>query len=112
MCIETIAIPIGWQAERQGLYMIVTGPFCVYDQNGSMKLHVPGYIAAKPGSALDIYLYDPPGFLKKHKHGCCLQLLRPNEKWFKLHFTKPAYDFVTAYNYVVCFLTEAYVLTH
>lgn len=109
---ETVVGPIGWRSEWNGSYTAFSGRFLVYDRSGAIRMHIRGYVTERWGSPVDVYLYDPPGFLNKHRHGACLQLLRPNEKWFKLHFAKPAYDFAAAYDYVERFLAEAYVMTH
>ncbi len=94
--------------ERVGKVTTYTGNFLVYDRMGKIKLRIQGRIVQKQKTASTVYLYNPPDFIKNHRHGSCLQLLRPNDKWFKLHFDNPAKDFISAYTYVEHLLTEAY----
>ena len=109
---ESLAGPFNWRATPHRNQTVFTGCFLVFDRYGSVQFRVRGRIVCRRRSASDVYLYDPPGFVTRHQHGRCLQLLRPNDKWFKLHFEKPATDFRAAYSYVEHFLTEAYRLTH
>ncbi len=109
--IETISGPMDWLSEYNGDTKTFTGRFLVYDRRGLLRLGVRGRIVQRSGRVADVYLYDPPKFVGRHRHGQCLQLLHPNDKWFKLHFEKPAYDFPSAYTYVENLLTEAYRLT-
>ncbi len=106
--IETFIGPFDWKTESGGASTTFKGNFLVYDRRGRVRLRVTGQIIQWTRLPVQVFLYDPPAFLKNHKHGSCLQLLRPNDKWFKLHFEKPAKDFTAAYTYVEYFLTEAY----
>lgn len=109
---ETLTGPIDWQIERNGRNSTTfRGDFLVYDRSGRIRLRVAGRIVEWRGMPAKVYLYNPPEFVKRHRHGSCLQMLRPNDLWFKLHFDKPATDFASAYTYVEYFLTEAYNLT-
>jgi hypothetical protein len=110
--VENMTGPLDWQKAYDGTNETFTGRFLVYDRGGSIKLGVHGQVILRGSRSTDVYLYDPPQFVQFHKHGRCLQLLRPNEKWFKLHFEKPARDFSEAYTYVEHFLTEAYNQSH
>lgn len=111
--VESVAGPLDWQSEYSGSSEIFTGRFLVYDRYGVIRLWVKGRIVRRlEGCVSDIYLYDPPAFVNRHRHGRCLQLLTPNDKWFKLHFERPAANFAEAYPYVEHFLTEAYNQTH
>ena len=109
---ETFAQPSDWQVEQSGSSTIFKGSFPVFDRAGKIKLQVPGQIVEWQGLPTQVYLFNPPEFIKQHRHGSCLQLLRPNDNWFKLHFNKPARDFASAYYYVEMFLTEAYNISH
>lgn len=100
--------PADWIIERQGGATTLTGDFLVFDRSGRLRSRVRGRIVEWTRMPAEVYLYDPPAFAKKHRHGRCLQLLHPNDRWFKLHFEKPARDFQSAYSYVEHLLTEAY----
>lgn len=102
--------PKDWRFEQKDNFRTFKGNFLVYDRNGGIRHRVLGQIIEWERLPAQVYIYDPPQFVKNHRHGSCLQLLRPNEKWFKLHFDRPATDFATAYTYVEHFLTEAYNL--
>lgn len=102
--------PRDWRVEQTGNAKTFKGNFLVYDQNGSIHHRVQGQIIEWKRLPAVVYIYNPPEFVKNHRHGSCLQLLRPGESWFKLHFDKPATDFASAYTYVERFLTEAYNL--
>jgi hypothetical protein len=104
--------PFNWQTAQNGSSTTFTGNFLVYDRVGKIRLRVQGYIIEWTRLPAEVYIYNPPEFVKNHRHGSCLQLLRPGENWFKLHFDKPATDFASAYTYVERFLTEAYNLNN
>ena len=106
--LEDFIGPFNWKLAPNGSSTTFTGSFLVYDQTGKIKLRIQGYIVEWRGLPTQVYLYNPPEFIKRHRHSSCLQLLRPNVSWFKLHFDKPAADFTSAYTYVEHFLTEAY----
>lgn len=110
--IEKVSIvltePKDWKMERIGKVTTYKGNFLIYDRKGKIKLRIQGRIVQKRFFTSDVYLYNPPEFVKNHRHGSCLQLLRPNDNWFKLHFEKQAKDFRSAYTYVEHLLTEAY----
>jgi hypothetical protein len=106
--LEDFVGPFDWKVVRNDSSTTFTGNFLVYDQTGKIKLRIQGYIVEWQRLPAQVYIYNPPEFVKNHRHGSCLQLLRPNDSWFKLHFDKPATDFASAYTYVEHFLTEAY----
>ena len=108
--LDLLVEPHDWRAEKNGSSITFTGDFLVYGRAGRIELHVPGRIVEWKGLPAQVFVYDPPAFVKNHPHGRCLQLLHPNDKWFKLHFEKPARDFLSACSYVEQFLTEAYNL--
>ncbi|MDQ4120037.1 MAG: hypothetical protein M3209_01040 [Acidobacteriota bacterium] len=112
LALENLAGPLNWQVVASGSYKTFTGYFLVYDHEGMTIMRVKGQIIEWQRLPAQVYLYDPPDFVKRHRHGSCLQLLRPNDRWFKLHFDHPAKDFASAYTYVEYFLTEAYNLSH
>lgn len=99
--------PPEWEVEERGSSTIHTGVFAVRDRWGHAQLCVRGRVVEWRGLPTDVYLYDPPLVLRKHSHGSCLQLLRPDESWFKLHWQKPARDFGTTCAYVEQLLREA-----
>jgi len=100
--------PSDWNIVRNRNATTLTGDFLVFDRRGRVRFRVSGRIVEWTRMPAEVYIYDPPAFAKKHRHGRCLQLLHPNDKWYKLHFQKPAADFRSAYSYVEHFLTEAY----
>ncbi len=102
--------PRNWRKEVTENSTVFTGYFLVFDRAGKIKTRVQGRIVEWQGLPTQVFLYDPPPFIKRHRHSSCLQLLNPDQKWFKLHFEKPARDFASAYSYVEHFLTEAYNL--
>ncbi len=108
--VETFAGPIDWRRESLERGNSFSGRFLAYDRRGAVRLYVRGRIVQRYRQTAEVYLYDPPAFVGKHRHSRCMQLLNPNDKWFKLHFDKPAADFVEAYTYVEHLLTEAYNL--
>ena len=112
--IEQVSIvltePKDWKFKRVGKVGTFSGRFLVYDKFGRIKYRIQGQVVQGRLDHSEVYLYNPPAFIKGHPHGSCLQLLKPNEKWFKLHFDKPAKDFASAYSYVEHLLTEAYNL--
>jgi len=99
-------IPPEWQVEKSGTSIIYTGFFAVYDRGGIPRLTLQGRIVEWPGLPTDVYVYDPPVKLRQHKHGSCLQLLRPGDAWFKLHWQKPARTFTQSCAYIEQLLTE------
>ncbi len=73
-------------------------------------LLVGGRIVEKSTLPTDVYLYDPPIFLRLHKHGGCFQLLEPQSQWFLMHWEKPAVDFERSRAHVEGLLNDAYRL--
>lgn len=110
--VETVAGPLDWKSEYRETGETFSGRFLVYDRRGTIKLGVRGRIVNEMGRVIGVYIFDPPQFVSRHKYGSCLQLLFPNDKWFKLHFERPAANFAEAYTYVEHFLTEAYIQSH
>ena len=109
---EVLTEPHNWQVEQNNNATTFKGNFLVYDVSGGIRYRIQGRIVEWRRLPAEVFLYNPPEFVKRHRHGSCLQLLRPNDNWFKLHFDKPARDFASAYTYVEHFLTEAYNLNN
>ena len=109
--VETFVGPADWKRERINGYETFSGSFLIYDHWGMIRSHVPGQIVQRDTGVAEVYLYDPPRFVLGHKHGRCIQLLTPSDRWFKMHFDKPASNFSEAYTYVEHLLTEAYNLS-
>jgi hypothetical protein len=101
-----------WKSKAEGLKTIYEGFFRIYDRRGKPTMKVQGRIVVWNTFPSEVYLYDPPVFLTRHKHGSCLQLLKPNDKWFKLHFEHNPKDFSSAYGYVEQMLSEGYCLNY
>ena len=95
-----------WVTERRGSSTIHTGFFAVYRIGGQPLLTVRGRVVEWQGLPTDVYLYNPPTALRKHPHGACLQLLKPGDAWFKLHWQKPARDFGETCAYIQQLLHE------
>lgn len=108
--VETFVGPADWSHDHVNGYETFSGNFLVHDRLGKIRLQVTGWIIQRNAQVAEVYLFDPPKFVMGHKHGRCMQLLTPNDRWFKLHFDKPASNFVEAYTYVEHLLTEAYNL--
>lgn len=108
--IEDFIGPFDWEISRNGSSTCFTGNFLVFDRQGKIKRRIQGRIIEWRRLSAQVFIYDPPAFIKRHRHGSCLQLLHPNDNWFKLHFDKPPTDFATAYSYVELLLAEAYNL--
>lgn len=106
--LETFAGPVDWRRECINGVITFSGRYAVCDPRGIVKLSIHGRIVQRGRRETEVYIYDPPAFVGKHRHGCCMQLLHPNDRWFKLHFESPAGDFVEAYTYVEHLLNEAY----
>ena len=110
--LENLVAPVDWREERRGSTKAHRGQFRVYDRKGALRDRVRGEIAIRDARTAEVYLYDPPRYMAQHQHGRCLQLLRPGERWYKLHFERPAYSFGDACVFVESLLSEAYCLTH
>jgi hypothetical protein len=95
-----------WKTEYRGHCTIHTGFFVRYGYGGCPELTVQGRVIEWPGLPTDVYLYNPPSMLRSHQHGSCLQLLKPGEIWFKLHWQRPAKDFGQSCAYVEQLLDE------
>lgn len=112
MFVESVAGPLDWIEDRSRGYRAFRGRFLIYDRAGELRDYVRGEIVFRNGRTAEVYIFDPPLYLNKHRHGRCMQLLTPDSKWFKLHFEKPAHSFGDAYTFVEHLLTEAFNLTH
>jgi hypothetical protein len=110
--VENLAGPLDWYKDISTGYEVFTGRFLIFDRAGNLKDYVRGQITFRKAGTAEVYLYDPPVYVGKHRHGHCMQLLTPDSKWFKLHFEKPASTFGEAYMFVEHMLTEAFNRTH
>jgi len=96
--------PSDWQIEHQEGVAIFDGVYI-----GPAGLRLKGRIIEYACSPLAVYAYDVPKELRKrHPHGYCWQLWRPGEKWFSLHWAKPAWDFESGKEYVEKMMWEVY----
>lgn len=98
--------PPDWKVEQRGTSTTYSGFFTLYDRGGIPRLSLQGQIVEWSGLPTDVYVYDPPLKLRQHPHGRCLQLLRPGDAWFKLHWQKPARSFTETCAYVEQLLAE------
>ena len=96
-----------WSAVATEQNVAYSGEYAVWDSRRRRAVTVTGYVVEWPGLAADVYLYEPPDIMRQHPHGACLQLLRPDEKWFYLHWTRPARTFQESREYVEQMLWEA-----
>lgn len=86
---------------------IYAGTFMVKNQGTGQRYTIPGRIFEAPDTPAGVYLHQAPSALWRHPHGRCFQLVSPGSGWVKLHWKEPAYDFITARNYVKSMLVEA-----
>lgn len=112
MFFENRVGPFDWYEDDSAGFKAFKGRFLIYDRAGKIQDFVLGQIALRNQRTAEVYLYDPPLYIGKHRHGRCMQLLTPGGKWFRLHFEKPASTFGDAYTFVEHMLTEAFNLTH
>jgi len=83
------------------------GLFTVFGKQGKPVARVPGRVVEWEHFPADVYLFNPPKQLRQnHEKGACLQLLKPNSRWFKLHWEKPARTFDESRAYVEQILSE------
>jgi hypothetical protein len=72
------------------------------------RVAVQARIVEWAGLPTEVFLHDPPGWLRQHPHGPCLQLMfPPQSRWFTLHFTRPPTDAESARAYVHQMIAEA-----
>lgn len=110
--VENLIGPLDWRRDDRDGSSIFRGRFLIFDRKGTVIDYVVGQIVFRRRGVAEVYLYDPPLYIGKHRHGRCMQLLKPGGKWFRLHFEKPASTFGDAYTFVEHMLTEACNLTH
>ena len=96
-----------WSAVTTERNIAYSGEYAAWDSHRRRADTIRGHVVEWPGLATDVYLYDPPDVLRRHEHGACLQLLRPDDKWFYLHWTRPARTFQESRECVEQMLWEA-----
>ncbi len=96
-----------WKAVATERNITYSGEYVAWDSRRGHGVTVWGSVVEWPGLSTDVYLYDPPEVLRRHGHGACLQLLRPDDKWFYLHWARPARTFQESRDYVEQMLWEA-----
>jgi hypothetical protein len=94
-----------WVSSEAECETIYHGVFVIWI--GEKRYAIPGRIVERPGAPAAVYLSHAPPALWTHPHGRCFQKVQPGSDWVKLHWREPAYDFVTARQYVTSLLTEA-----
>ena len=93
-----------WRVKRQQGSITFEGAFRA---PGDIK--ILGRIIEHEDRPVDVYVWDPSVELRNHpQHGSCWQLLRPGDKWFYLHWEKPAWDFESGRVYVERMLAETF----
>ena len=70
---------------------------------GSRKFR--GRIETRGGRNIAVYIFNPPGEVKRHRHGACFQLV--NNNWFHLHWSRPARNVDDAILYMERVLDES-----
>jgi hypothetical protein len=106
--VERPSVP-AWRAECRDDCTIYSGVFVVFGARGHPVWRVPGRIVEWPRLPTDVYIWNPPRAVKQHPKGSCLQLVRPNDSWFKLHWERPAQSFEASRAYVEQLLGEAHL---
>lgn len=96
-----------WITRHVGQSNEYHGMFVLVGAGGNILARLRGRIIEWPGLPVDVYIYDPPEAVRRHRHGRCLQLVVPNSRWFKLHWEKPARSFDQARAYVEQLMGEA-----
>ena len=96
-----------WRVQSSGGARIYDGVFILIGGAGEVGLSLVGRVVEWEGLPVDVYVFDPPLRLRQHHHGRCLQLLKPDSLWFKLHWERPAKTFDQARAYVEQLLTES-----
>ena len=76
-------------------------------ESGAVIARYPGWIVEWPGLPADVYIDNPPLELRKHEHGSCFQLAKPNSSRFKLHWRRAARSFDEALTYMQQLLDES-----
>ena len=96
-----------WSMQELGSRSQYDGVFMLFGERGQVLAQMVGCVVGWNGLPIDVYVYDPPLALRRHRHGRCLQLLQPAERWFKLHCEKPARTFDEARAYVEQLMAES-----
>jgi len=100
-----------WHAEQTTDGVAYTGNFIVWNDKTREWIRFAGRIIVRNATPAAVYMREPPPEIWNHPHGRCWQLVEPGSVWFKLHWTKPAYDFNLAQYYVESLLFEAYQIS-
>lgn len=96
-----------WNVHRGEKSVVYRGLFTVFDPSGKPIVRVAGRVVEWPGLPAEVFLFNPPKEFRLHPHGRCLQLMRPNDRWYKMHFERPARTFDQARAYIEQVLSEA-----
>lgn len=82
----------------------VRGHYRAYDRRLGRWREFPGYLIERDGD-IAAYIDNPPGEVKKHRHGACLQLV--DGSWFRLHWRRQPNNLDAALLYVERLLDES-----
>jgi hypothetical protein len=77
----------GWTRRTNNGQEIYEGSYQVIERRTRRTRSFEGRIAVNRGQ-VTAYISNPPGEIKKHRHGPCFQLHRA--PWFQLHWRRPA----------------------
>lgn len=96
-----------WEVQNLDNHKEYIGLFVVFGVSGKPDFQIPGRIIEWNRFPVDVYIFDPPKQLRQnHEKGACLQLLKPDSRWFKLHWERPAKTFEESRAYVEEMLSE------
>ena len=97
-----------WETIRHANYEEHYGFFVTRDSNGRVQCSLAGRIVERSNGSVSVFVRDPPERLRQHRHGPCLQLVSPNDRWFRLHWEKPPKGAEASRVYVEAMLAEAF----
>jgi hypothetical protein len=96
-----------WKVVKHHFCREYQGKFVIYGNAGKSLIQILGRVVEWGNLPVDVYLFNPPRTLRMHPHGRCLQLVTPNDGWFKLHWERPARTFDEARAYVENLIFDA-----
>lgn len=94
-----------WRVERGDISTSYHGSFAASTHAKTML--IPGRVVVWAAMPTDVYLHNPPPLLMQHPKAHCLQLLRPGDLWFKLHWERAPRDFESSRAFVEQMMAES-----
>ena len=95
-----------WKVDQHFDFCIYLGMYIVFRSGGYILYQTPGKIVVYPQRPTDVYIYNPPPKVRRLPQGPCLQLVSPQNIWFKLHWDRPAYTFEESCAYIESLLNQ------